>query len=153
MLTSAQPRVTQFTGSSKVAEILVEALDGKVKQIIACTLSVLRTCHRKQKKRQDTQGGDSEDILQRQESHHPHEGRCNQAKAQTHSNKCSDGPAHWLSFVLYAPANALIYCWWWWSTCMQARKGIIFDLCGAPSIHLSINLSISQSIHAYHFQT
>lgn len=31
VLTSAQPRVTQFTGSSKVAEILVEALDGKVR--------------------------------------------------------------------------------------------------------------------------
>ncbi|CBJ33088.1 Aldehyde Dehydrogenase [Ectocarpus siliculosus] len=31
VLTSAQPRVTQFTGSSKVAEILAEALDGKVK--------------------------------------------------------------------------------------------------------------------------
>ena len=30
VLTSAQPRVTQFTGSSKVAEVLVEALDGKV---------------------------------------------------------------------------------------------------------------------------
>lgn len=32
VLTSAQPRVTQFTGSSKVAEILVEALDGKVRR-------------------------------------------------------------------------------------------------------------------------
>lgn len=31
VLTSAQPRVTQFTGSSKVAEVLVKALDGKVK--------------------------------------------------------------------------------------------------------------------------
>ena len=31
VLTSAQPRVTQFTGSSKVAEILVKALDGKVR--------------------------------------------------------------------------------------------------------------------------
>ncbi|CAN0159251.1 unnamed protein product, partial [Ectocarpus fasciculatus] len=31
VLTSAQPRVTQFTGSSKVAEILAEALDGKAR--------------------------------------------------------------------------------------------------------------------------
>ncbi|CAM9340221.1 unnamed protein product [Ectocarpus sp. 4 AP-2014] len=33
VLTSAQPRVTQFTGSSKVAEILAEALDGKARAV------------------------------------------------------------------------------------------------------------------------
>ncbi|CAM9843610.1 unnamed protein product [Pylaiella littoralis] len=33
VLTAAQPRVTQFTGSSKVAEILVEALDGKARRV------------------------------------------------------------------------------------------------------------------------
>ncbi|CAM9710911.1 unnamed protein product, partial [Ectocarpus sp. 8 AP-2014] len=33
VLTSAQPRATQFTGSSKVAEILAEALDGKARAV------------------------------------------------------------------------------------------------------------------------
>ena len=33
--TSSQPRVTQFTGSSKVAEVLVKALDGKVSAVFS----------------------------------------------------------------------------------------------------------------------
>lgn len=36
VLTSAHPRVTQFTGSSKVAEILAQALDGKARKGDQC---------------------------------------------------------------------------------------------------------------------